>query len=43
MAQKTTHRTRVRRRNRPRPLNTRKKLGPKSSFIGSRKKCRGQG
>jgi|TARA_R110002153_G_scaffold88369_2_gene217641 hypothetical protein len=47
MAQQKSHayqtKTRVRRRNRPRPLNIRKTLGPRSAFAGSRKKRRGQG
>ena len=36
-------RTKVKRRNRVRPLNMRKKMGPKSAFLGIRKKKRGQG
>ncbi len=36
-------RTRTRRRNRPHPFNIRKKLGPKSSARGMRKRKRGQG
>jgi hypothetical protein len=35
--------TKIRRRNNLRPLNIRKKLGPKSAFLGTRKKKRGQG
>jgi len=47
MAQKISQnykiRTRVRRRNKPHPLNICKKLGPKSCHRGSQKKRRGQG
>ena len=47
MAQKisvsSASKTKVRRRGNLRPLNTRKSLGPKSSWRGVRKKKRGQG
>lgn len=36
-------RTKVKRRRRPRPLNVRKKLGPRSNYRGMKSKLRGQG
>ena len=47
MAQKQTStytpRNKTKRRNKLRPLNVRKKLGPHSSFRGMKSKARGQG